>query len=46
MMGDWAVMFMVSFSKTMLCFLLSNGSLFIKAQAELLTEKKNHVERM
>lgn len=30
------------FSKTMLCFLLSNGSLFIKDQAEILTEK-NHV---
>lgn len=26
----------------MLCFLLSNGSLFIKDQAEILTEK-NHV---
>lgn len=35
-------MFMGLFSETMLCFLLSNDSLFIKDQAELLTEK-NHV---
>lgn len=40
-MGDWAGTFMSLFSKTMLCFLLSNGSLFIKDQAELLTEKKS-----
>lgn len=39
---DWAGMFMGLFPKKLLCFLLSSGSLFIKDQAELLTEK-NHV---
>lgn len=42
-MGEWAGTFMGLFSKTMLYFLLSIGSLFIKDQAELLTEKNNHV---
>lgn len=41
--GEWAGTFVGLFSKTMLYFLLSIGSLFIKDQAELLSEKNNNV---
>lgn len=43
MIGEWAGIFMGLFSKTVLYFVLSIGSLSIKDQAELLTEKNDNV---